>query len=44
LQLLCAVVCYDPITVEEAAGAIEVAIACVTSAERLLSVDELGVF
>jgi HEPN domain-containing protein len=35
---------YDPITPEEANDAIKVAGDCVTSTERLLSLDELGVF
>jgi HEPN domain-containing protein len=35
---------YDPITVAEAKEAIEVATICVSSAERLLQLDELGVF
>jgi hypothetical protein len=35
---------YDPITVEEAKDAIEVANACVSSADRLLQLDELGSF
>ena len=35
---------YDPITAEEANDAIRVAGDCVTSAERLLILDELGVF
>jgi HEPN domain-containing protein len=35
---------YDPITVSEAKEAIEVAAGCVSSAERLLQLDELGVF
>lgn len=35
---------YDPITVEEANDALSVADTCVTSAMRLLQLDELGVF
>jgi HEPN domain-containing protein len=35
---------YGPITEEEADEAIEVAVACVTSAERLLELEQLGVF
>jgi predicted RNA-binding protein with PUA-like domain len=35
---------YDPITVAETKEAIEVAVNCVSSAERLLQLDELGVF
>jgi hypothetical protein len=35
---------YDPITVTEATEAIEVAASCVSSAERLLQLDELGLF
>jgi hypothetical protein len=35
---------YDPITTEEANKAIQVAVACVTSAERLLGLEQLGVF
>jgi hypothetical protein len=35
---------YDPITVEDANDAIRVAGECVASAERLLALDELGVF
>jgi HEPN domain-containing protein len=35
---------YDPITVEDADDAIRVAGECVASAERLLALDELGVF
>ena len=35
---------YDPITTEEATECIQVAVSCVASAERLLELDELGVF
>jgi HEPN domain-containing protein len=35
---------YDPITAEEASDAIRVAGDCISSAERLLGLDELGVF
>lgn len=35
---------YDPITPDEADDAIKVAGDCVTSAEQLLALDELGVF
>jgi HEPN domain-containing protein len=35
---------YDPITVDEAKDAIEVANGCVSSAGRLLQLDELGIF
>jgi HEPN domain-containing protein len=35
---------YDPITIDEASDAIEVAARCASSAERLLELDELGVF
>lgn len=35
---------YDPITSAEAKEAIDVALGCVTSAERLLQLDELGIF
>jgi predicted RNA-binding protein with PUA-like domain len=35
---------YDPISTEEANEAIQVAVACVTSAERLLALEQLGVF
>ena len=35
---------YDPITAAEANDAISVANACLASAERLLQLDELGVF
>jgi HEPN domain-containing protein len=35
---------YDPITVEEANEAIQVAATCIASAERLLERDELGIF
>lgn len=35
---------YDPITAEEASEAIEIAAACIASAERLLRRSELGVF
>jgi hypothetical protein len=35
---------YDPITADEANEAIQVAVACVTSAERLLELEQLGVF
>lgn len=35
---------YDPITADEASDAIEVAGTCIASAERLLALDELGVF
>ena len=35
---------YNPITIEEANEAISVADACVSTAERLLQLDELGVF
>ena len=35
---------YDPITAVEAAEVIEVAAACASSADRLLELDELGVF
>jgi HEPN domain-containing protein len=35
---------YDPITVDEAKDAIETADRCVSSANRLLQLDELGIF
>jgi uncharacterized protein (UPF0332 family) len=35
---------YDPITVDEAKDAIEAASGCVSSADRLLKLDELGIF
>jgi HEPN domain-containing protein len=35
---------YDPITVDEANDAIQTAAECVSSASRLLQLDELGVF
>jgi hypothetical protein len=35
---------YDPITVEEAKDAIGAADSCISSAERLLQLDELGIF
>lgn len=35
---------YDPITAEEANEAILVAVACVASSERLLELEQLGVF
>jgi HEPN domain-containing protein len=35
---------YDPITAEEANEAIQVAGTCIESAERLLELDELGIF
>lgn len=35
---------YDPITVDEAKDAIDTANECVSSANRLLSLDELGIF
>jgi hypothetical protein len=35
---------YDPITGEEANEAIRVAVTCITSAERLLELDQLGIF
>jgi HEPN domain-containing protein len=35
---------YDPIAVEEANEAIQVAGTCITSAERLLELDQLGIF
>lgn len=35
---------YDPITIDEAKDAIEVAGGCVSSAGRLLQLDELGIF
>lgn len=35
---------YDPITVDEAKDAIEVADGCVSSTGRLLQLDELGIF
>lgn len=35
---------YDPITIAEASDAVTVANHCLTSAERLLELDELGVF
>ena len=35
---------YDPITVDEAKEAIEVASGCVSSSDRLLQLDELGIF
>jgi hypothetical protein len=35
---------YDPITVDEAMEAIEVASRCVASAAQLLQLDELGIF
>lgn len=37
-------VSYDPITVDEVTDAIAVAVACIASAERLIDLDELGVF
>ncbi|MGH3302222.1 MAG: hypothetical protein ACRDOK_11165 [Streptosporangiaceae bacterium] len=36
--------CHDPITAEEANDAIKVATDCLSSAARLLELDELGVF
>jgi HEPN domain-containing protein len=35
---------YDPITAAEAKETIEVAVQCIATAERLLQLDELGVF
>jgi hypothetical protein len=35
---------YDPITVEEADEAIRAAATCIESTERLLELDELGIF
>jgi len=35
---------YDPITVDEANDAVETASRCVSSANRLLQLDELGIF
>jgi uncharacterized protein (UPF0332 family) len=35
---------YDPITTDEANEAMKVASSCITSAERLLELDELGIF
>jgi hypothetical protein len=35
---------YDPITAEEANEAIQVAATCIASTERLLELEELGVF
>jgi hypothetical protein len=35
---------YDPITINEADDAIKVTVDCIASAERLLDVDQLGVF
>jgi hypothetical protein len=35
---------YDPITVEEAIEATQVAVACIASTERLLELDQLGIF
>jgi hypothetical protein len=35
---------YDPITADEAKEAIEVAAGCVSSTDRLLQLDELGIF
>jgi HEPN domain-containing protein len=35
---------YDPITAAEAKEAIEAAVKCISSVERLLQLDELGVF
>jgi hypothetical protein len=35
---------YDPITVDEAKDAIEAASGCVSNADRLLQLDELGIF
>jgi len=35
---------YDPITADEAKEAIEVASGCVASTDRLLKLDELGIF
>jgi len=35
---------YDPITAAEAKEVIEAAVKCISSAERLLQLDELGVF
>ena len=35
---------YNPIAAEEASEAIQVAVACIASAERLLELEQLGVF
>lgn len=35
---------YDPITIEESEDAVRVATECIASVERLLALDELGVF
>jgi len=35
---------YAPVTIEEADEAVQVAVTCVASAERLLELNELGVF
>jgi hypothetical protein len=35
---------YDPVTVDEANDAIQTAGECVSSASRLLQLDELGIF
>ncbi len=35
---------YDPITVDEAKDAIETADKCVSSADRLLQLEELGIY
>jgi hypothetical protein len=35
---------YDPIAPDEAVDAITVAAECITSAERLIGLDELGIF
>jgi hypothetical protein len=35
---------YDPITGEEANEAIQMALTCLTSAQRLVELDQLGVF
>jgi hypothetical protein len=35
---------YDPVTADEAKDAIEAASGCVSSADRLLKLDELGIF
>jgi HEPN domain-containing protein len=35
---------YDPVTAAEAEEAIEAAVKCISSVERLLQLDELGVF
>jgi len=38
------VISYDPITSDEADGAIEAARQCLASATRLLELDQLGIF